>query len=771
VARTPEQKAVIKLEMRTAKMQRELRTLSNRFGRFNRTVKGTARGMGVAGRATNKLGSSFNKLALGLLGVGGAVYAVHKFRQGLRDAASVSDEFEKQMARVHTIVRGSTGEWNALQGAVLGLSSTMIASPVEVAGGLYQAMSAQVGGAADSVNFLRAAIQLNIGGFADMEEVVKTMSAVLHSYNLEADDAGIISDKLFKTVELGITEMPLLANTLGMVVGSYAAMGGELEELLALISVMTRTMPTAIAVTAINSTLTTMTNLTDEAKAVLEKYEIEVDAARIKNEGLLPILVDIGNAFGDDADALREVIPEQRAFRLVAQAMGETTIDIADAQYKLQDAFGASGRAMEIVRGTMYGINKQFESTRDVLKIIVLKALEPFRKTFILTLTQMVEKLILFASSQEGVEKITFAVASALRQVVDAVGWVGRAIIKVTGGFQKFRKSILEARKELLHIRSGFVGVAISALELIQKITKPWAEFQEDLAWLPRQLGLMSDAITTATGTFEDNEQTLADLRKQQDGYIDRILVLRKTILGLGEGTEEAAKAFELFMSGAYEELDKFLTAAEGRIPGVVAELRAIMEELRKAQEGAAAPVRPPAVQFEVARPDILAVPEAEELVKKTKRVKTLALEVGSQLGRAFGRGRKGIDELGRYFKEQFIQNIIGKLLGKALNMALGGASVGSVAEVVGLQHGGLVTGPTLAALAERGKPELVLPLDRLGAFVDRINARRGGQHFSVHVSGATAETQVAIIEDDPRASRRMYRNVVRPQEQIWHTR
>jgi hypothetical protein len=76
----------------------------------------------------------------------------------------------------------------------------------------------------------------------------------------------------------------------------------------------------------------------------------------------------------------------------------------------------------------------------------------------------------------------------------------------------------------------------------------------------------------------------------------------------------------------------------------------------------------------------------------------------------------------------------LGELLGaldtplRAVELAVS-SSAPEIDRLVGLERGGIVTQPTIAALAESGSPEAVLPLDRISDF---IGGGRGGMEVTV---------------------------------------
>jgi hypothetical protein len=64
--------------------------------------------------------------------------------------------------------------------------------------------------------------------------------------------------------------------------------------------------------------------------------------------------------------------------------------------------------------------------------------------------------------------------------------------------------------------------------------------------------------------------------------------------------------------------------------------------------------------------------------------------------------------------------------------------------DLLGMQHGGMVMQPTVAALAEKGTPELVLPLDRAQAFFEGMGGG-GDTYINIDLSGFIGDRRELI--------------------------
>ncbi|GAA4707461.1 Phage-related minor tail protein [Promicromonospora umidemergens] len=95
------------------------------------------------------------------------------------------------------------------------------------------------------------------------------------------------------------------------------------------------------------------------------------------------------------------------------------------------------------------------------------------------------------------------------------------------------------------------------------------------------------------------------------------------------------------------------------------------------------------------------------------------------------------------------INNVIGAWNG--FSLTIGGGTIAGVTlpsatlntpNIPFLADGGIVTAPTLAMIGEGRGPEAVVPLDRLGDFMDNVNASAKGGNAGVHIEKFYAGTQ-----------------------------
>ena len=154
------------------------------------------------------------------------------------EAIGASTELNGMMANVQSLGLG-TDRVVELKGAVQDLAIDMGKHTDDMAGGLYQVVSA-FGDSSDAVAELEVAAKAGAAGLASTEDAINLISSVTKGYgdtSLEAQQK--VSDLAFQTVALGQTTFPDLAASMGKVVPIAAALGVSQEELFGQMATLT----------------------------------------------------------------------------------------------------------------------------------------------------------------------------------------------------------------------------------------------------------------------------------------------------------------------------------------------------------------------------------------------------------------------------------------------------------------------------------------------------------------------------------------------------
>lgn len=264
--------------------------------------------------------------------------AVQGIITALVEAGKAAKDFEIRLAEVTTIGEGFFSTIDETEKKVIELSNAFGAPVEDVTAGLYQALSNQVGTAAQTFEFLQVSSELAAVGVTSTREAVDTLSSVLNTFQLPAERAEAIAAKLFRTVDLGRVRMEELSNTIGRVLPLAQEMGVSFDEVAASIVVMTQQgIKANEAYTLISNVLLKLAKPSEVLTKELQKLGIASGEAGIQAFGFAGFLDVIARSSGDSASELGKTFTQIRAIRGALGLTGSNLVDFNEALAKIQE--------------------------------------------------------------------------------------------------------------------------------------------------------------------------------------------------------------------------------------------------------------------------------------------------------------------------------------------------------------------------------------------------------------------------------------------------
>ena len=273
-----------------------------------------------------RINSSFQSIGKTVAGVGTVISAGLAIDALTREVITFSQTFNKSMLEVATISQTVTDNMESFKSEILDLTKEVPIQADEAAKALYQIVSAGHDGAA-GMNVLEVASKAAVGGVTDTATAADAITTVLNAYKLSADDAEIVSDRLFTTVRLGKTDMTQLAGKIATVAPVAASFGIEMEQVLSAVATLTASgTPTAEAMTQIRASILASSKVLGDGYYNTHTFQ----------EGL----AEIASRAGGSHAKLRELVPEIEALNGV---LGMTGINAATSAKHLDEFSRASG--------------------------------------------------------------------------------------------------------------------------------------------------------------------------------------------------------------------------------------------------------------------------------------------------------------------------------------------------------------------------------------------------------------------------------------------
>ncbi len=267
----------------------------------------------------NNLGSSLVGTTAKLVGFGAAVASVGK-------GVGIFMRTEKAMAEVATISDEVAANIGGVGEQVGDLAIRFGIAEEAVAKALYQTISSGVTEPTEALETLNVALGLSIAGIADSTETTDLLVSTLNAFGDAAGDATNVADVMFSTVRQGKTTIGELAGSLSQVTPTAAALGVTMEETTAAVAAITLSgAPTAEAVTQVRAALTALQKKSKDIDEALRERGVSggFNLARLRAEGLLPIVRDLRDAYAGNEDELTNLLGQVEATNAVFNLAGD----------------------------------------------------------------------------------------------------------------------------------------------------------------------------------------------------------------------------------------------------------------------------------------------------------------------------------------------------------------------------------------------------------------------------------------------------------------
>lgn len=263
-------------------------------------------------------------------------------------AGKASMDFNASMANVATLIPGNTARVRELKEEVQDLAIMAGKATGDVAGGLYEVISA-FGDTADTAEILEANVRAAAAGLSSVTEAIKLTSAVTKAYGDTTDEAiEKASDLAFVTVKLGQTTFPELASAIGRVAPLTAQLGMSQEELFAGFATLTGvTGDTAEVSTQLRAILTSMINPTEDMSRVIRALGYESARAMLEERGLAGSIEALTQAAGGSEEVVAKLFGRAEALTAVFALAGPQADTFREKLAALGQAAGATDEAFD----------------------------------------------------------------------------------------------------------------------------------------------------------------------------------------------------------------------------------------------------------------------------------------------------------------------------------------------------------------------------------------------------------------------------------------
>lgn len=326
-----------------ANVTRTVDIIFNGDDQLTKAVKNINRSLGDFDTLIRNIADPLATLGKGILAADAALAGL--VGTGLALAIRESGKFNDAFGEISTIVHADSEALEEFRQNIIAYGQDSTASIENINSAIYTAISAGVA-YEDSISTVSEAERLAVAGRADLESTTRLLASTMNAYGLSAEESGKLSDIFFKTVELGLTTIPELADNLAKVSSIAAAAGVPIEELQAAIAALTASgLGTDIAMTALRATISTIISPSREAEEAAKALRLEFGANALETKGLAQVLREIQEATGGETEKITSLFGNVRGLTAVLNLANDSSGRFAKALDAMADATGATATA------------------------------------------------------------------------------------------------------------------------------------------------------------------------------------------------------------------------------------------------------------------------------------------------------------------------------------------------------------------------------------------------------------------------------------------
>lgn len=446
---------------------------------FLRDVQGQLKGVSIAA------------LGFGASIFAGLGYAAHEatiFGKSVAEVASITDRAAFPISEIERIGK----EMASTYGGDLNLQVKT----------MYQAASSGATNTAEAMALMHAANKLAVGGLSDSFKAVDALTNVLNAYNMKMGEAGTVSDALFTTAKIGKTTIDELAQQIGRVAPTAAAMGVSLDDLMAGITAGSTQLGNAsAAIDGMKEALSGILKPTSDAAAEAARLGIKFDAATLRSKGFDGFLKSITQNAKFNKDTIGKLFGSMTAFNTMSVLAANNSKAFSDALQGMKDKAGATDTAFNTLAETGDFAQTVLKANLQTALVSLGQAIAPVVGWF----AKLINKILV------GFNKMSPIFQKAVAWIGVVVGGLAIFIGGATGAAAAIAGMVLAGKAFLIGLGAvaAVVGIAVAALApLIAAGATLYLIWTKDIGGIATRVTLWMGQIKLA---FQSVAQLISD--------------------------------------------------------------------------------------------------------------------------------------------------------------------------------------------------------------------------------------------------------------------
>ena len=317
--------------------------------------------------AAGQLATSFARVSqIGGLAIAGAFGASLK----------VLTNYDSKLRNVNSIAQLGSKDFDKLSDSVKKISAdpNIKKGPTDLAEGLYDVYSAGYKGA-EALDVLKESAISASAGVSSTKVGVDAITTALRAHIKGVDSARQASNYYFQTVNDGKITFTQLASAIGNGAAKIHAGGLSMAEFGAVMANATlKGTKSARAVTQLNNLIDKIAAPKPKAAEEFEKLGIKIGYSELKAVGFTAKMKEITEKTGGSADALRKLLPDQRAFDAALTLTSDKMVGYNALLEKQRHANDGAGAAARAAAKQNQGLSNDVDQAKKNLELFALTA-------------------------------------------------------------------------------------------------------------------------------------------------------------------------------------------------------------------------------------------------------------------------------------------------------------------------------------------------------------------------------------------------------------
>ena len=676
--------------------------------------------------------STAAKAALPILGVAGAVAGTAGLVSALSSAVEVGASFEQRMVTASAVMRATASEAKSLTVIAREMGERTEFTATQ-AGDALTFLGMAGFNAAKSIKALPGTLDLATAAGVDLGRSADIATNALTAMQLPTEELSRVNDVFVGTFTRSNVSMEQLAESFKYAAPLANAMGYSIEELSGIIGMLG------------NAGIQGSMAGTQLAQAFIKSNEVAKKFG-FESSDLIDVLESLRQR-GYNATQVIDLFGN-RAGR-AAGVLFDATQETKDFQQTLTETGGEAKTLADKMRSTLTGSFNELKSTVESVKIDVYEVFKEDIRSAITSTTKLIRdnkaELIGYATalkdSLEAVVGLIKAIGGALdtlaKKFQETIGY--KAVNAVASLFEAAPDMTLEP--EFAFVTKDEIEAAVQKLRDMKEATDDAADAMENAGHSAKNVAKPIEDLTEASTELSDALKMNADLlgasieegMRELGAVTDNNVKVYQDLVASGRlssqelqslwGEYSRARGEQIMAEG--DQLRELGVSSDLVAATMAARFRALNDEMKDVFEDQGGWMKTWAESLGTSMESALEDTFFGVLTGKFDSLKDIAQNVLTSISQS----------MARLFAQAAASRVTGFL-------GLGGGGGG----LPGFQHGGIVTGPTMAMVGEGG-PEAIVPLSGFHAmenagFWSSISDRLSGGSDSERMNvGVTIQT------------------------------